>query len=100
MTKEDIKYLETYERNFITAINHNYTRNMVGSVLDTMLEIYERETGKKYKLCKSCTSSVIQFLKVIGKIYLDQKGNEPAVIVSELENTVTEKENKKKKNKK
>lgn len=108
MTKEDLQYLEKYEQNFRTAINANYTRNIVGSALERMKEIYERETGKQYRLCTHCTSSVLAFLKVMGKLYLDQKGNEPKVTANELETTVTQKErsecsvkeNKKVKNKK
>lgn len=92
MTKEDIEYLEKYELNFKTAINANYTRNVTHTALDRMLEIYQRETGKTFTLCKSCTSSVLAFLKVIGKIYLVQKGKETQLNNNELANTVTEKE--------
>lgn len=102
MTKEDIKYLEAYEQHFKTAINSNYTRNVVSSALDRMLEIYQKETGTPYRLCKSCTSSVLSFLKQIGKLYFKavQEGKETNVIVNELEQTVTNMENKKGRKKK
>ena len=97
MTKEDLEYLEKYEGNFKTAINSNYTRNVTHTALDKMLEIYHKETGKTFTLCKSCSSSVMAFLKVIGKIYLDQKGKESVVKDSALHVTVTDTVNKKKK---
>lgn len=97
MTQEDIKYLEAYEQHFKTAINSNYTRNVVSSALDRMLEIYQKETGTSYRLCKSCTSSILNFLKQIGKLYFKavQEGKETKVTDNELEKTVTQKENKK-----
>ena len=102
MTQEDIKYLEAYEQNFTTAINSNYSRNIVSSALDRMLEIYQRETGTSYRLCKSCTSSVLSFLKQIGKLYFKavQEEKEPDVITNELEKSVTNMENKKGRKKK
>lgn len=102
MTQEDIKYLEAYEQNFTTAINSNYSRNIVSSALDRMLEIYQRETGTSYRLCKSCTSSVLNFLKQIGKLYFKavQEGKETKVTDNELEKSVTNMENKKGRKKK
>lgn len=97
MTKEDLKYLKSYEDNFRTAMNSSYTRNVVGSALDKMLEIYRKETGINYSLCKHCSSSVVSFLKVMGKVYFNavQEEKEPDVITNELEKVVTQMENKK-----
>ena len=64
-----------------------------------MVEIYEKVTGNKYPLCYHCSSSVLGFLKDMGKIYLDHKGNEPKVNINELEKVVTQKENKRGKKK-
>ena len=92
MTKEDLKWLSQFETNFNTAINSNYSRNVLESQLRKMVSIYEKETGKKYPLCFHCSSSVLGFLKDMGKIYLDHKGNEPKLNVNELEKVVTQKE--------
>lgn len=100
MTKEDLKWLSQFETNFNTAINSNYSRNVLESQLRKMVEIYEKETGKKYPLCYHCSSSVLGFLKDMGKIYLDHKGNEPKLNTNELGKVVTQKENKKVKTKK
>lgn len=97
MTKEDISYLSEFENNFRTAINSNYSRNIIKSKLEKMLEIYKRVTGRDYTLCTHCSSSILLFLKLIGQVYFDavQKGNETEVNINELQNVVTDKENNK-----
>lgn len=94
ISKENMKWLSQFENNFNTAIKSNYTRNILESHLRKMAEIYEKATGKKYHLCTHCTSSILAFLKVIGKLYLDQKGIEPELKTNELENKVAKKERK------
>lgn len=96
MTKEDLQLLSEYETNFKTAINSNYTRNIVKSKIEKMLEIYKRETGENYILCTHCSSSVLTFLKKIGKLYFEkvQEGNENNLNINELENIVAKMENK------
>lgn len=102
MTKEDIQFLSEFESNFKTAINSNYSRNIVKSNLEKMLEIYKRETGRNYSLCTHCTTSILTFLRLIGELYFDtvQDGTEPNLKINELQKTVTDMENKKKKMKK
>lgn len=92
ISKSDMKWLSQFESNFNTAIKSNYTRNILESQLRKMVEIYETATGKQYKLCVHCTSSVLAFLKMLGKMYIDQKGNETALKDKELENKVAKKE--------
>lgn len=91
MTTEDINWLSKFETNFRTAINSNYSRNILESQLRKMVEIYELETGKKYKLCLHCSSQILQFIKDMGKIYFEtvQAGNETEVTTNELEKSVT-----------
>lgn len=95
MLKEDIEFLREYENNFNTAINNNYSRNIVKSKLLRMLDIYKRETGRDYNLCTHCSTSVLSFLKLIGRVYFDmvQKGNEPILEINKLPNAVTDMEN-------
>ena len=94
ISKENMKWLSQFESNFNTAIRSNYTRNILESQLRKMVEIYELSTGKKYTLCYHCSSSILAFLKVIGKIYLDQKGNEQELKTKELKNKVAKMEKK------
>ena len=94
INKENMKWLSQFESNFNTAIRSNYTRNILESQLRKMVEIYELSTGKKYSLCYHCSSSILAFLKVIGKIYLDQKGNEQELKTKELKNKVAKMEKK------
>lgn len=103
MTVEQLEYLKQYEANFKTAIESNYTRSIPPSILKKMLEIYQEETGDKYNLCTHCPISKLHFLKKVGKLYfkLVQKGNEPILVINELQETVTDLENNNvKKNKK
>lgn len=99
MTQEEKDFLKQFESNFKTAINGNYTRNIVKSNLEKILAIYEKETGTKYNLCPHCPISVLKFIQTVGKFYFNivQGGNEPALKTKELQNAVTKKENKKEK---
>lgn len=100
MTKKELEFLSEYEQHFKTAINSNYTRNIVKSALEKMLDIYQRESGKQYKLCAHCPVSILGFLKVVGKMYFDivQRGNEPILEINDLQKTENKKEKKIKKN--
>lgn len=99
MTNKELEFLSEYEQHFKTAINSNYTRNIVKPALEKMLDIYQRESGKQYKLCSRCPVSILGFLKVVGKMYFDivQRGNEPILEINDLQKTVTKMENKKEK---
>ena len=101
MTKAELKYLSEFEQNFKTAIYSNYTRNIVKSKLEKMLEIYVKETGRDYNLCTHCSSSILSFLKLIGKVYFDavQEGLETKLEDSEIQKPVAKMENKIKKTK-
>lgn len=108
MIKEDMKWLSQFESNFRTAIHSNYSRNVLESQLRRMVEIYEKETGKRYSLCYHCSTQVLYFLKDMGKLYYDvlqgrnyeavQAGNETVLTDKELEKTVTDLETKTKNN--
>lgn len=88
-TQEDIQYLSKFESNFNTAIKANYTRNIPKKDVEKMVEIYNRVNGKALKLCTYCSSSVLSFLKDIGKEYFEvQAGIEPQLETNELAETV------------
>lgn len=88
-TQEDIQYLSKFESNFNTAIKANYTRNIPKKDIEKMVEIYNRVNGKALKLCSYCSSSVLYFLKDIGKLYFEvQAGIEPQLETNELAETV------------
>jgi hypothetical protein len=94
MLREDYEYLKEFESNFNTAINSNYTRNIPQSKLEKILEIYQKEVGKGYKVCLHCSSVVVSFLKDVGKLYFSvQEGFENNMIVNELDEKVTNKDN-------
>lgn len=99
MTIEEVDFLKQFETNFNTAIKSDYTRNIVKKDLLKMLDIYKRETGRDYNLCTHCNTSILSFLKLLGKVYFDKvrEGNEPVLKTNDLQKTVAKKENKKKK---
>lgn len=68
MTKEDKEFLKRYKMQMECALKYNYTHSIPSNDLDRMLQIYEKERGKKYTLCKHCTVSVLQFLKIMANI--------------------------------
>ena len=89
-TQDDIQYLSKFESNFNTAIKANYTRNIPRKDVEKMVEIYNRVNGKALRLCTYCSSSVLSFLKDIGKEYFEvQAGIEPQLETNELAETVT-----------
>lgn len=89
-TQEDIQYLSKFENNFNTAIKANYTRNVPRKDIERMVEIYNRANGKALKICAYCSTSILSFLKDIGKSYFEvQAGIEPQLETNELAETVT-----------
>lgn len=92
MLREDYEYLKQFENNFNTAIKSNYTRNIAQSKLEKILEIYQKDVGDKYKVCLHCSTSVVAFLKDVGKLYFSvQEGFENNMIDNEIDEKVTNK---------
>lgn len=91
-TEDELKYLREFETNFTSAIKANYTRNIPRKDIEKMVDIYNRVNDSNIRICSYCSSSILSFLKDIGKIYYDevQKGNEPELTDNELQKTVTE----------
>ena len=103
MTEEQFEYLKRFESNFFTSINHNYSVNVQSNDLEKMIKIYEEVTGSKVYMCKYCTSDVLNFLKMIGKLYFDKKeqvGKEQELTTNDLQKVVAKIERKNNKIKK
>ena len=72
-TKRELEYLKEFENNFNTAINHQYTRNIASKQLDELISIYKRVTDNpNFKICKHCSSNILSFIKMLGKMYFEQ----------------------------
>lgn len=69
MTKEDLEFLAQFENNFKCALTANYTRNIPEIHLRRMKEIYDTEKNVNYHLCTHCTSSILRFIKDVGRLY-------------------------------
>lgn len=72
MTKDNFKYLQSFAQRFECASKYNYLHAIPSSDLDKLMKIYEIEKGKKYVLCKHCSTSVLAFVKVMAKIYNEE----------------------------
>lgn len=84
MTKEDYEVVSKYSNHIYTATKHNYTRNIPSSELDILLDIYKRTTNQNYRLCKHCSTSIMNFIKELGKVYYRAK---ETYEITEKENT-------------
>ena len=69
MTQEQLNILSKYESNFKTALEHNYTKNIPSRELDVLQKIYEEHINNTYHFCKHCATSILNFMKRLGKAY-------------------------------
>lgn len=94
MTQEERLYLSSFEKNFDTAINHQYSAAIPVKDLKKMLEILKKyEPG--YTANLNCSRCILGLLQKIGKLFKDSviTGTEPEEEVPETE-TLTETEEK------
>lgn len=73
MTKEEFNILTKYDKHFNTAIKSNYTRSIPTNELQKLVDIYSRIIKNNFKLCYHCNSSILEFMKRLGNIYLKEK---------------------------
>ena len=69
MKKQNVKYLKNYEQDMITALFHQYCRQIPTSTLMEIDRIYAEETGKTLKTNFSCSGCILRLMKETGKIY-------------------------------
>lgn len=63
------KYVEKYETEMITAVYHQYVRNLPMSVLREFERIAEEESGSPVKTNLGCGACILKLIKQVGKIY-------------------------------
>lgn len=74
--KKELAILNRYHNHFRTAVKHDYCRNLTDKEIEEIHSIWQRVIGKPYPLCKSCGKSKLNFIKMVGKYYLTQIGEE------------------------
>lgn len=73
LTKEQLKALEPYETNFMTAIRSKYARHPGQHGVKTIHEVYSSVVRNAPKLNTSCSSCVLSLLVDCGRIYFKDK---------------------------
>ena len=108
LVDSEINMIKSYEDRLKTAVYSDYARNIISSDLEQLRLIYSKIIGKDYRLNKSCSVCQLNFLKLLGRWWFDNKETyensiivveepEPILKINQLENKVTNKELKTKK---
>lgn len=69
-TREQCQKLEKYRRNFETAINQGYARNVGSIALKEIEQVYDEALKKHYSYNNACSICVLSFLKRVGTPFL------------------------------
>lgn len=78
LTTEEMTALAPYEQNFRTAVEQNWSRGLSRMAYETIYAIYKRIYGAKAaRLNTACSICLMQLLKDVGRIYLDNLNAEP-----------------------
>lgn len=78
LTQDEKAFLAQFEDNFTRAIDADYVRGAALSDMERMVTIWERITGKAYRLNTGCGNCILEFFKLIGTEYRKQKEEKPA----------------------
>ena len=71
--KNDIEILSKYESWFYSAVHCDYIRALWDNDMKILIPIYEKWTGKKNNVNKSCGKCKLNFMKEFGKLYFKNK---------------------------
>ena len=71
-TREQIQRLEKYRKNFETAVNSGFARNVGSIALKEIEEIYDEAFGSHYSYNSGCSVCVMQFIKRVGDPFLKE----------------------------
>lgn len=71
--KNDLQILSKYESWFYSAVHCDYIRALWDNDMKVLIQIYEKWTGKKSNVNKSCGKCKLNFMKEFGKLYFKNK---------------------------
>lgn len=71
-TREQIERLEKYRKNFETAVNSGFARNIGSIALREIEQIYDEALGSHYSYNNGCGVCVLQFIKKVGEPFLQE----------------------------
>jgi len=70
---EQFAYLSQHEDRFKTAVFADWARKPIPQVLNTMVQIWNKVTGRDEKVRDACAHCILRFLKEIGTAYYQDK---------------------------
>ena len=71
-TREQIARLEKYRKNFETAVNSGFARNVGSIALKEIEQVYDEAFKSHYSYNSGCSVCVLSFLKRAGKPFLEE----------------------------
>lgn len=71
-TREQIKRLEKYRKNFETAVNSGFARNVGSIALKEIEQVYDEAYGSHYSYNSGCSVCVLGFIKRVGEPFLKE----------------------------
>lgn len=71
-TREQIKRLEKYRKNFETAVNSGFARNVGSIALKEIEQVYDEAFGSHYNYNSGCSVCVLGFIKRVGQPFLQE----------------------------
>lgn len=69
-TREQIKRLEKYRKNFETAVNSGFARNVGSIALKEIEQVYDEAYGSHYNYNSGCSVCVLGFIKRVGEPFI------------------------------
>lgn len=69
-TREQCNRLEKYRKNFETAVNSGFARNVGSIALKEIEQIYDEAYKSHYSYNSGCSICVLSFLKRVGQPFL------------------------------
>lgn len=70
---EDYNKIAEYDKDFSHALNENYFRIVNRNLLKDYAEIYKRVFNRDSKILNGCNRCVLQDIKLLAKVYFDDK---------------------------
>lgn len=92
MKKNNMKTLKQFEKDFITAIFYDYTKQIPTSLLMEIDKIYTEETKKNLKTNFACSNCILKLMRLTGILYFREN---PDSLPEELKEKFNNKYNKK-----
>jgi hypothetical protein len=72
-SKAQLQVLSAWEKQFDTAVNHDWSSNPGRTALQTIFTLYTSVTGDRRRFSDNCSGCILSLLKDCGRIYFRDK---------------------------